>query len=240
MSEILDDHLMGSKSPGEFVFYRDFFNEEQATAFSELFEMHGVPFKIEPVKTILDNTITGTGLMPYSILKIRAKDFTEVNKLLATKALADDAFLKSHYFQEYNATELLEVVQKPDEWNAEDVAVARHLLEVQGIPIPQEKLQSFEEERRKSYEQGKPFNIATGLFYVLMVVLTALLFNHLFWIGGIGLGWYYWMDKSVYVDGKSYFTFDPNARNMGRIIFVVACLAFVLSFFVPTTISSFF
>jgi hypothetical protein len=240
MSEILDDHLIGPKKNGEFVFFRDFFNEEQATAFSELLDSHNVPFKLEPVKTILDNTITGAGLLPHSILKIRANDFTAVNRILAEKAIADKAFIEGHYFQGYQASELMEVVQKPDEWNAEDVAVAKHLLGVQGIPIPEEKLQSFEEERRKSYEQGRPFNTGTGLFYFSMVVLSAVLFSNLLWIGGIGLGWYYWMDKSIYVDGKSYFTYDPKGRNIGKVIFFAACIAMILSFFVPTSINSFF
>ncbi len=240
MSEILDDHLAGPKKNGEFVFFRDFFNEEQATAFSELLDLHNVPFKIEPVKTILDSTITGAGLLPHSILKIKAKDFTTVNQLLSEKALADKAFIEGHYFQGYEASELMEVVQKPDEWNAEDVAVAKYLLGVQGIPISEDKLQSIEEERRKSYERGKSFHVGTGLFYISMVVLTAVLFNNLLWIGGIGLGWYYWMDKSVYVDGKSYFTYDPKGRNIGKFIFIAACLALVLSFFVPAFIISFF
>ncbi|MBK8566287.1 MAG: hypothetical protein IPN76_23850 [Saprospiraceae bacterium] len=240
MSEILDDQFMGTKPTGEFEFFRDFFNQEQATAFSELLDAHEVPHKIEPIKTLLDNTITGTGLMPHSILKLRTKDFTKVNQLLADKALADKAFVEGHYFQEYTAAELLEVVQKPDEWNAEDIAVAKHLLEVQGIPIAQDKLQSIEDERRKSFELGKPFNLGTGLFYITAVILTSLLFNHLFWVGGIGLGWYYWMDKSVYVDGKRYFTYDPKGRNIGKVIFFMACLALILSFLAPIGIDFLF
>ena len=241
MPEILDHGLFDdNRQPtGDFEFYRDFFNGEQAGAFVELLTANKVPFKLEKSRTLLEGTITGYGLVPHSVLKLRASDFSKVNRILEESALANPAFLANHYFQDYKASELLEVVQKPDEWTPEDVAIARYLLDKQGVVIPEQQLAAFKRQRNETLKAGKKATPGWVSIYVLFIVVGAFLLSPFLLVGGVGMGWYYWQDKTINADGDQFFTFEQASRNMGMLIFYLgwACLVgwvslpFLLAFF---------
>lgn len=221
MPEILDQGLFDdSHQPsGDFEFYRDFFNAEQAGAFVEMLKENNIVYKLEKSRVLLDTAITGHGLMPFAVLKLRASDFSKVNELLVEHARNDHHFISNHYFQEYKATELLDVVQKPDQWTPEDVAVARHLLDKQGVVIPQSQVENFKQQRIETLRAGKKASPTWLITYLLFVLFGALILSPFFIIGGIGMGWYYWQDKTIDSDGNKYFTFDDTSRNTGRLIF---------------------
>jgi hypothetical protein len=59
----------------------------------------------------------------------------------------------------------------------------------------------------------------------------------LFMVGGIGMGWYYWRDKTHDSNGNSYFTYSPTSRNQGKMLFFAGwflqALAILLYFLKP-------
>lgn len=216
---------------GDFEFYRDFFNGEQADAFAELLKDNKIDYKLEKSQTLLDASITGHGLVPFAVLKLRASDFSRVNQILAENARNDHHFIANHYFHEYKASELLDVVQKPDEWTPEDVAVARQLLENQGVSIPIEQVENFKQKRIESLKAGKSASQAWLIIYMLFVVVGAVLLSPFFLIGGVGMGLYYWKDNTVDTDGSKYFTFDEPSRKSGQVIFYLGWVLLVASIF---------
>ncbi len=224
MSEILDDHLLESKPEpsGEYEFFRDFFNAEQAAAFTELLDESDIPYKLETTRTLLDSTIIGQGLVPHSVLKLRASDFSLVNRMLMETAKNDEAFIANHYFQEYKAAELLEVVQKPDEWTPEDVGVARYLLDKQGVAIPEAQVEAYRMERSSAMKEGKSANPAVVIFYLLLILAASYLLSVFFLVVGVGLGLYYWQDTTIDSDGIKFFTFEPATRNLGLVVFGIS------------------
>ena len=221
MPEILDHGLFDeSRQPtGDFEFYRDFFNGEQAEAFVELLKENKVEFKLEKSRTLLEGTITGYGLVPHSVLKLRATDFSLVNRILEEQARNDKDFIANHYFQTYMAAELLEVVQKPDEWTPEDVVVAHHLLDKQGVVIPPEQVENFKQQRIETLMEGKKSSKTRSVVNLLCIILGAVLISPLLLVVGLGMGWYYWQDKTIDSNGNKYFTFDEASRNVGKAIF---------------------
>ncbi|MBI1227260.1 MAG: hypothetical protein GC192_18655 [Bacteroidetes bacterium] len=233
MPEFLEKGLFDENShpDGDFEFYRDFFNGEQAEAFVEILKENKVVYKLEKSQTLLDASITGHGLMPFAVLKLRATDFSRVNQLLEENARNDHHFIANHYFHDYKATELLDVVQKPDEWTPEDVAVARHLLDKQGVTIPQEQVENFRQQRIETLREGKKASQTWVVTYVLFVLVGAFLLSPFFVIGGIGMGWYYWQDKTVDTEGNKYFTFDEPSRNTGQVIFYLGWVFLAASIF---------
>ena len=220
-----------SQPTGDFEFYRDFFNGEQVEAFVELLKENTIPFKLEKSQVLLDTAITGHGLMPFAILKLRASDFSKVNQLLEDYARNDPHFIANHYFHDYKASELLDVVQKPDEWTPEDVAVAHHLLDKQGVVIPKAQVETFKQQRIETLREGKKTSNSWVVTYLLFVLFGAFLLSPFFIIGGIGMGWYYWQDKTLDSDGNKYFTFGDSSRNMGQLIFYLGWVFLLASLF---------
>lgn len=231
MPEILDQGFFeeNHQPTGDFEFYRDFFNGEQANSFVEVLRAHSIPYKLEKSRTLLEGTITGYGLVPHSVLKLRASDFGIVNQVLEENARNDPHFISNHYFQEYKASELLEVVQKPDEWTPEDVAVAHYLLEKQGVAIPKEQVDNFRQQRLKTLTEGRKASATWIAIYLLFVLVGGFIISPFFLVGGLGMGWYYWKDTTLDADGVKYFTFDEPSRNAGQIIFVLGWMALVLA-----------
>lgn len=198
----------------------------------QLLRAHSIPFKLEKSQTLLEGTITGYGLVPHSVLKLRASDFSAVNQLLEENARNDHDFISHHYFQEFKAAELLEVVQKPDEWTPEDVAVAHHLLEKQGVAIPKEQVEDFRQQRLESLMEGRKASPTWIVVYLLLVVVGGFLISPFFLVGGLGMGWYYWKDTTLDSDGNKYYTFNEASRNAGQFIFVLGWVVLVLAVFV--------
>lgn len=216
---------------GNFEFYRDFINGEQAAAFVGLLRENKIVYKLEKSQTLLDASITGHGLVPFAVVKLQASDFSRVNQILSEEARNDHHFIANHYFHEYKASELLDVVQKPDEWTPEDVAVAQHLLDSQGVSIPQEQVDNFKLQRIETLKAGKSASKTWLMIYMLFVVVGAFLLSPFFLIGGVGMGLYYWKDKTVDTNGSKYYTFDEPSRNTGQLIFYLGWVLLVASIF---------
>ncbi len=247
MAEILDDDFFDEERQpeltGDFEFYRDFFNGEQAEAFVGLLKENQIPYKLEKSQTLLAGAITGYGLVPHAVLKLRATDFPIVSRLLEENARNDHDFIANHYFQDFKATELLEVVQRPDEWTPEDVAVAHQLLENQGVVIPSEQVADFKQQRIETLREGRAASPVWVAVYILIVLVGGVLVSPFFLVGGLGMGWYYWKDTTLNADGNKFFTYNQQSRNMGKLIFILGWamlgLTILTLFFLPKDISPF-
>lgn len=231
MAEVVDQGLYdGVGQPaGRYEFYLDFINEEQALSFAQLLQANKIPFKLDKPRAMLNGTITGYGLIPHAVIKLRTEDFSVANQLRAAEALKDQEFIRNHYFQEYKATELLEVVQTPDEWTPEELALARYLLEKQGIEIPESQVQSYKEQRAEVLQVGKPAPIHWVITYTFFLLAGTLLLSPFFLVGGVGLCWYYWKDKTLDGDGRRYFTYNSETRRWGKNLFYVSWLFLLLA-----------
>jgi hypothetical protein len=231
MPEILEQSLFdNNRHPdGKFEFFRDFFNAEQAEGFVALLKSNDIPYKLEKTRTLLSGSIAGHGLVPYAIVKLRALDFSKVNKLLGDAVQNDEAYISNHYFQAYKAAELLEVVQKPDEWTAEDLAVARYLLAKQGVSIPDKQVEDFKQQRNEILREGKAASAAWVVFGFLSCIVGALLLSPFFIVGALGLGLYFWKDTALDADGNKYFVFDEKSRKLGKVIFYLGWVLLFLS-----------
>ncbi len=227
--DILDSDF--STAPdGEFEFYRDFINETQVADFVRILEAHRIPFRLEKSQTLLAEAITGHGLLPFAVLKLRPEDFKKINAILEKQVLANPDFIEIHYLQQFDARELLDVVKRPDEWTPEDVAVARIILAQRGIPIPAEDAERFRKKRNEKLRAGKKGNTFWMAAYLLSVVAGGVLFSPLFLIAGVGMGWYYWQDKTIDTEGRKFFTFEPNTRLAGQVIFYLGWVSLAVGF----------
>lgn len=225
--DLLDDQHISEMS-GSFEFYRDFHNVEQAEAFAALLSINRIPYKLEKSQTLLDAAIVGHGLVPPALIKIRSSDFTRLNRILRERVMSDPYFVEGHYLQQFDDKELIAIVRQPNDWNVEDVTAARQILNDRGIPIPKEHIENFNKKINAELRKGKKANRAWILFYLALVLLGGFLVNPFFLIGGIGMGWYYWRDKTIDNQGAKFYTFEKSTRLYGKLIFYFGWLSLFL------------
>ena len=216
--DLLDDQHISEMS-GSYEFYRDFHSMEHAGVFAEMLEANRIPYKLEKSQMLLDAAIVGHGLIPPALIKIRSCDFTRLNEILRENVMNDPHLLDGHYLHQLEDKELIDIVRNPIEWNVEDVAVARRILIGRGIPIPKEHVDHFNKKNNEKLRKGKTANLSWIAFYIALVLLGGFLINPFLLVGGIGMGWYYWQDKTIDNQGVKFFTFEKNTRLYGKVIF---------------------
>lgn len=226
-----------------FVFFRDFFNQEQEKDFEKMMQGKGIEFLIEKPSSSLNSTIIGHGLVPYSMVRIKLKDFRAVNRILAKYALMNQAFIANHYFQDYKAAELIEVLKNPEDWNSEDVAISGYLLEKQGVFIPESQIEEIGKKQSRTIEEGKKVNADWVILVVFTVIFCGFFINPLFMIGVVGIGWYVWKGTYYNKNGEEFFTFRQDSRLVGKVLFyagwVLQFLAIMRYLYSPYNLSIF-
>ena len=211
-----------------YEFYRDFHSIEKAEEFTKLLEENGIPFKLEKSKTLLDTAIVGHGLVPPALVKVRSVDFPKVNAVLEKAALENPHFLSSHYLRQMDDHELIDMIRNPNEWNVEDIAVARRILTERGIPIPKAHVEEFNKKKNEALRAGKKAEPKWMILSFALVVAGGLFVSPLFLLCGVGMGWYYWRDKTVDNQGVKFFTFEKTTRLYGKVIFYLGWLSLLI------------
>jgi hypothetical protein len=223
MDDILDEGIFDNKEENildkkQFKFYKDFQNLEEAKAFIDLLKANNIDYLASKPEVIIDEAIVGTRLMPKVVVKIRPYDFLTVNKLIETEiGNLEYTDLQDHYLNQLADAELHEILTRPDEWSVEDVNIAKILLRGRGVDISDEEVQRLREERLQEIRAGKTGNKAVMALYFLGIII-GFFTSFIFILAGIGMGYYYAFSKSVDLDGRKHFVFEPTTRKYGQFI----------------------
>ena len=166
--------------------------------------------------------------MPPALVKVRPTDFPKVNEILEKQALENPHFLESHYLRQMDDRELIDMIRNPDEWNVEDIALAHRILSERGIPIPKEHIEEFTKKKNEELRAGKKAEPKWMIASFLLVIAGGVFVSPLFLIAGIGMGWYYWRDKTIDNQGHKFFTFEKTTRLYGKVIFYLGWLSLLI------------
>ena len=173
----------------EFSIFRRFNNIDAANEMLEEFQANGIECQL--VYDFLSTYIMlpdNPALQKEVQLMIRQSDFEKANKILEEKA---DEVLNQvnsdHYLFDFSSAELMEVLQKPDEWSALDYKLARKILKDRGKVVDENVLQKLKHDRiedlSKPDKSQLPWIIA-GYFFSILGGLI-----------GLFIGWYLWTLK---------------------------------------------
>jgi len=218
MDEILDNWMFDEQEKKRLQFYKDFVSLEEARAFANMLDAHQIPYSAEVPKLIIDQTFVGTGMLPNTIIKLLPEDFQKVNALVTAQlAGATYSDVRDHYLNQFEDDELMAVFEKPDEWSIEDVQVAKVILRERGVAISDEAIQQQRTARLQAIRKGRMGNKAWMLFYFLSIILIIML-HPIFFIAGVGMGYYYAYGRDVDLDGHKHFVFEPQTRFYGKFI----------------------
>ena len=226
----LDDHLLSNYREEDFEFFKNFLRKEDALHYVELLKENDIAYRLEGTDVLITEAIVGTPSFPKIILKVLPDDFKRVTNLIEEEILRNAPDFEDHYLNDYSDRELLKILKKPDESSIEDIIITKQLLKLRGIPIAENALEEMKQDRLVELQKGKSGNPTKMLTYLVLLVAGSFLFSPFAIIAGIGMGWYYWKDKSIDVDGNRYFTFDQKTRNFGFAMLVVSVIIVIILF----------
>jgi hypothetical protein len=161
-------------------------------------------------------------------IKLAAEDFIKADKVLENyyqKLL--DKVKEDHYLFSFTNRELLEIIQKPDEWGDLDFQLAQKILKDRGEEITQADLNNLKEIRIKVL--SKPAKSQTELV-VLGYAIFGIGFIALFWGLKFRAIWFPFatlmgaiisQTKKTLPSGELLYSFNASDRKHGSIIFVL-------------------
>lgn len=110
--------------------YRTYQDPALADELTAFLTLHQIPFQQKNSAHLFDVSFSNNPLLQSYTVLLRKEDFEKVNELLnETAGAAISGIPTGHYLHTFTDEELIEIVKKPDEWNAHDVHRAMHLLE---------------------------------------------------------------------------------------------------------------
>jgi hypothetical protein len=189
--------------------FRAFESEESAgVALGNLLTQAEIPYQVVPVSK--DNDLMwGKAEMPMSTwLQIRKADFEKVNYLLEESAYQTVELDNTHFLNSFTEQELMEVMYKADEWSAEDVVMARKILEKRGKKITAESLNGLKQKRLNDLQKPKPAES-----WLLIIGFGIALLGGFF---AIMIGWSFYTSTKTLPNGKNFYVYDKNSRTQGR------------------------
>ena len=200
----------------DYVSFQSFHSEEEASSLAEIFSKNNIDCTIVKAKPIIDSVIIGEDAEDKIYLKIKNSDFKKANEVLQKQIEENlDKIGDDYYLYSFSNNELLEIINKSDEWSKQDFFVAKKILTERGLSISEKDISKIRWERIKEIgkqEKGSTFWIIIG---------------YIFSIGGIfgfffGLG--YLTAKKILPDGNRVFVYDEATRNHGRTMLIISSI----------------
>lgn len=197
--------------------FKSFYEEEQAIALHQFLKEKGIDAVIVKNKRVTDKMIGGDGLEKDLFVKINPADFDHANRLIDQQVELNISQLEPDYYLfSFADEELFEIVQKADEWNNQDVILAKKILKDRGFDLSESQVKEMRSTRIKELsiqEEESPS-------WIVAAVITAFLIPPL----GLILGLSLMQSKKVLPDGNKIFSYTAKVRSHGQTIVVIACI----------------
>ncbi len=202
----------------DFVTYQKFWSIDEAVELIQLLKDNDIEFEVVDNSISVDVTFVPNRDREKEV-KLRKDDFAKVDELLETIAENNLGNIdKDHYLFQFSQAELLEIIQKPDEWSKEDFLLAKHILATHGIAITSDQVKELKEQRLEKLAEPESGNaLWTFLGYVLALGGGVL---------GILIGWHLMSFKKVLPNGERVYVYTKADRQHGNSIVVlgIVCL----------------
>jgi hypothetical protein len=189
----------------DFEVFRSFYVEDDAQELATILRGRGIEVRIENTKPRIDKIIIGHSPEPNTHLKIKSTDFEKANQIIDEFILKNlEDIDKDYYLNSFSTEELVDVLRKPDEWNNQDVILARKLLEERKYSVTEtelEKLSGVRAEELKKPAKG-------SLSWIIVGYAIAIAFGY----PGIFFGLFMMSMKKVLPNGTKVLTYDRSTR----------------------------
>ncbi|RYD37654.1 MAG: hypothetical protein EOP87_03080 [Verrucomicrobiaceae bacterium] len=187
-----------------------------------ILEAAGIPHRLGTDAACVDVSSIGTGSEAQVIVSVRQADFEAAREAMERDSLEVD-LPDDHYLRTFTDEEIEEIVAKPDEWSAFDVAHARRLMKQRGIvPARVEAL-------REEYQQEKLRRLRAGVRASTRLLLLGWCATLLGGLLGFVIGFSLCYSTEKTPEGEVP-TYDAWSREMGKCMLLISCLTSILTF----------
>jgi tetratricopeptide (TPR) repeat protein len=206
-----------------FKTYPDLEAAEQAAT---ILKEHEIVVEVNEEARILDSNYIGQQFSNPYLLYMQGKDFERANTILeqATVVRLEDID-PDYLLLSFSNEELIEVMEKKDEWGIYNYKLAETLLKQKNIPIPEVNIALEQVERLKEKEKA----VSSGLMFLVLGYLSVIsgvyasVSYHAAFIlfpGFLGLmiGWHLSKSKRTLSNGQRVFYYNNTTRIHGSIM----------------------
>ncbi|HWY99090.1 MAG TPA: hypothetical protein VNY36_08400, partial [Bacteroidia bacterium] len=149
----------------EYRVYRKFLSIVEAEPLLVFLKEKNIDYKIEHYTSNISTTFASTNNADQVEVKLQPNEFEVVDRLLEEDASSTiDSLPQDYYMLSFSDEELMEVLEKPDEWTQEDYILAIQLLKKHGKVLNDDMLHSMKQNRlaelRKPEHGSEAWNIA--------------------------------------------------------------------------------
>ena len=205
----------------ELRLYRTYSHIEDAKELIELLEKNKIRFSIVENAYDVDVTFSGNKTQSDIQILINPEHFEAVDRLSSEKAEDEIQYdYPDHYLQDFSVEELMEIIQKKDEWSEFDFQLALKILEKRGKKIDEEELNEIILRRKKERskpEESSQIQIFAGYFFAILGGLLGLI-----------IGWLLWKHKKTTPLGDRVYTYTEEHRKHGKQIFILGLVAILI------------
>lgn len=205
----------------EFVTFEKFNNESLAVDFGSLLNKNKIDFLIENISINFDPILSNNEFGKEYCVKIKKDDFEKANDILREKAKKEiNEIQDDYYLLSFSSEELIDVIEKSDEWNKFDVELALKLLNERGNEITTKQINELKKQR--IIELSKPEEGQN--IYIIIGYISALLGGLL----GVFIGWHLLTYKKTLPNGNRIYAYSENDRKHGNRILILGAVFIVV------------
>jgi len=194
-----------------------------ANEFAEKLKQLGIQFSLENESAPFDISFANNPLEDDIRIKLLPQDFITANAALDEyyKSLVDNVDT-DHYLLQFTNDELMDVIEKPDEWNRFDYQLSLKLLKERGIEVNPAVIQSRQKEHIAELSKSEKI----PWLWVCLGYVTAFL-GGLF---GVCVGLLLIYAKKTLPNGQTTYIYTENQRSHGKIILALSITCTILWF----------
>ena len=187
-----------------------------------------IPYEIQVVGRELTALVGTSEALMNVWLQLYPQDFGRVNAMLEQNAYQSVALDKGHFMNSFTDAELREVLDKYDEWSAEEYVMARKIMESRGTQVSDSEIAAAKATRLAEIRKpikAKPFEVFRGF---AIAVLFFPFFGSFF---AMMIGWNFYNATRTDPVGKRYYVYTRRSRRVGLYILtfsILITLCFVL------------
>jgi hypothetical protein len=202
-----------------FLTFEKYGDPEMAAAIASQLESYGIDSEVVDESPVFDPTFANNQFDSTIHLKLRPADFNKARQVLESYYSQQLASMDPDYYLfSFSDSELLDLVQHPDEWGQLDYALAKKLLADHGRPVSPEQEADFQEDRIKKLsqtEKPKPLWVVVGYIAALLGSLL-----------GFILGYILAYSKKTLPNGEQVYLYSAWERKHGKRILIVSTIFF--------------
>lgn len=206
----------------ELLVFRSFYTEEEAISLMEFFKEKGIDCSVVKFRPILDKVYVGINYDREFHVRIKGYEFSNANEMLDRHIDQHISEIgEDYYLHSFTNNELLEIIEKPDEWNNQDIVISKKILRDRGVTITDKEVAEKKLSRIKSLEKPDTENavfIFLGYFFSLFAFF------------GIGFALLVLNLKKTLPDGRKVFLYDTGTRGHGKNMLIIASITTALFF----------